>query len=260
MKKFLILYTFSLFILTGCVTTGFDDFYKPWHDEGFFPKEAYLKEGEEIKIFKVNNIDEEFREIASYWYWCIGYSGFNGPAISDEEVYTAIKKLCKKEKATRAIWSENYTDTRNGSYSVPYTNYHYYTNAYGATSSYATTSYANYSYSIQRYDYSAYLFIQIPKNKRAAYTPGIAVSELTRHDREIYKQNTGALINIIYKNTEAYYANLSHGDIITKINGKRIYSTEDYYDVMKKTNFGDIWTMTILRNGFEKEVKLTYTL
>jgi hypothetical protein len=29
---------------------------------------------------------------------------------------------------------------------------------------------------------------------------------------------------------------------------------------MKKTNFGDIWTMTILRNGFEKEVKLTYTL
>ena len=50
MKKFLTFYLFSLLLLTGCVTTGFDDFYRPWHDEGFFPKEAYLKDGQEIKI------------------------------------------------------------------------------------------------------------------------------------------------------------------------------------------------------------------
>lgn len=260
MKNIFFLCIFSLYFLTGCVTTGFDDFYKPWHDKGYFPEEAYLKDGQEIKIYHVKNVEDEFRELASYWYWCIGYSGFNGPGINNDEIHTAIKKLCEKEKATTAIWSANYTETRNGSYSVPHINYHYYTNAYGSTSSYTTTSFANYSYSIQRYDYSAYLFIRIPQNRRITYTPGIAVSELTNHDREIYKQNTGALINIVYKNTEAFYANLIHGDIITKINGIRIYSPKDYFKVKNNSNYGDTWIMTIIRNGVEKEIELKYTL
>ena len=147
MKKFFVLYIFSLLFFTGCVTTGFDDFYRPWHDDGYFPNDAYLKDNQEIKIFKVNNIHEKFRDVASRWYWCIGYSGFNGPAITDDEIYIALEKLCKKEKAVMAIWSEEYTDTRNGSYSVPQTNYHYYTNAYGSVSTFTTTSYNSYSYS-----------------------------------------------------------------------------------------------------------------
>ncbi len=260
MKKIFVLYIFSMLFFTGCVTTGFDKYYRQWHEEGYFPKDAYLKEGQDIKIFKVNNIDEEFREIASYWYWCIGYSGFNAPAIYDEEIITALTRLCKKEKATRAIWSEKYTDTRNGSYTIPYTNYHYYTNAYGYTNYYTTTSYSSQSYSIRRYDYSAYLFIPIPYKNRQAYTPGIAVSELSHHDREIYQQNTGALINIVYKNTTAYYANLTHGDIITNINGTRIYTTEDYYDVMQKSKPEDIWYVTFIRNGREKHVEILFKL
>ena len=260
MKKFFVLYIFSLLFFTGCVTTGFDDFYRPWHDDGYFPNDAYLKDNQEIKIFKVNNIHEKFRDVASRWYWCIGYSGFNGPAITDDEIYIALEKLCKKEKAVMAIWSEEYTDTRNGSYSIPQTNYHYYTNAYGSVSTFTTTSYNSYSYSIQRYDYSAYLFIPIPYKNRQAYTPGIAVSELSQHDREIYQQNTGALINIVYKNTTAFYANLSHGDIITNINGKRIYTTEDYYDVMQRSEPNDIWNITFIRNGRDRHVELVFKL
>lgn len=260
MKKILAFCIFSLLFFSGCATTGFDDFYRPWHDKEYFPEEAYLQNGQEIKIYHVKNVDEEFREVASYWYWCIGYSGFNGSAINNDEINTAIKKLCEKERATIAIWSANYTDTRNGSYSVPHINYHYYTNAYGSTSSYTTTSFANYSYSIQRYDYSAYLFIRIPQSRRLAYTPGIAVSDLTQHDREFYKQNTGALINIVYKNTTAYYANLIHGDIITNINGKRINSPEDYFDVLEKSKIGDIWNITFVRNGQERHVEIPFKL
>ena len=59
-------------------------------------------------------------------------------------------------------------------------------------------------------------------------------------------ENTGALINIVYKNTTAFYANLSHGDIITNINGKRIYTTEDYYDVMQRSEPNDIWNITFI--------------
>jgi hypothetical protein len=241
MKNFLTLNLFSLFLLTGCVTTGFDDFYKPWHDEGFFPKEAYLKEGQEIKIIKTDNINEKFREIASRWYWCIGSSGFNGSGYDDYEIQAALTKLCKKEKASVAIWAHNFTHID------------------GATS-FKTTPFTAYTSINNRYDYSAYLFIPIPYENRHTYTPGIAVSELSHHDREIYKQNTGALINIVYKNTAAYYANLTHGDIITKINGKQIITTEDYFNVADKSHLGDDWTMTIIRNGIEKEVKLVYNL
>jgi S1-C subfamily serine protease len=126
--------------------------------------------------------------------------------------------------------------------------------------SYAITSTIAYTEQINQYNYSAFLFIPIPYENREDYTPGIAVSELSQHDREIYQQNTGALINIVYKNTTAYYANLIHGDIITNINGKRINSPEDYFDVLEKSKIGDIWNITFVRNGQERHVEIPFKL
>ena len=238
MKKILAFCIFSLLFFTGCATTAFSKYYRSWHDDGYFPNEAYIKESQEPKIIKTNNIEEQFRDIASRWYWCIGYSGFYYTTISNNEIYKDLVELSKKEKAAVAIWSEEFTT--NGSMS------------YAITSSVAYTE--------PLIHYSAYLFIPIPYKYIQDYTPGIAVSELTQHDREIYQQNTGALINIVYKNTTAFNANLSHGDIITNINGKRIYTTDDYYDVMQRSKPEDIWDITFIRNGQEKHVEILFKL
>ena len=238
MKKIFVLYIFSILFFTGCTTTAFSRYYRPWHDDGYFPNEAYLKDGEEPKIIRTNNIKEQFRDIASRWYWCIGYSGFYYTTISNNEIYKALKKLCEKERAVVAIWSEEYSTQ--------------------GSMTYAITSSIAYSEPIKHY--SVYLFIPIPYESREAYTPGIAVSELSQHDREIYQQNTGALINVVYKNSTAFHANLTHGDIITNINGKRIYTTNDYYDVMQKSKPEDIWNITFVRNGQEKHVEILFKL
>lgn len=241
MKKILAFCIFSLLFLTGCATTAFENNYNPWHKEGYYPKEAYLKDGEEPKIIRTNNIKEQFRDIASQWYWCLGSSFFNDDEIDEYEVNAALKKLSKKEKATIALWTDEYTGS-------------------SGAMSYAITSTIAYTEPINQYNYSAFLFIPIPYENREDYTPGIAVSELSQHDREIYQQNTGALINIVYKNTTAFFANLTHGDIITNINGKRINSPEDYFDVLEKSKIGDIWNITFVRNGQERHVEIPFKL
>ena len=64
----------------------------------------------------------------------------------------------------------------------------------------------------------------------------------------------------MYKNTTAYYANLFHGDIITSINGKRIFSADDFSEYRKNAHLGDKWKVSIVRNGIEKTIELTYSL
>ena len=92
------------------------------------------------------------------------------------------------------------------------------------------------------------------------YAPGFAVSDLNQSDREIYRQNTGCLIDIVYKNTEAYFANILYGDIITQINNRRIYTKKDFHDVRRLSKVGDTWNMTIVRNGQTQNVTLKYKL
>ncbi|OWU99760.1 PDZ domain-containing protein [Fibrobacter sp. UWR2] len=234
----IIVYLFAIFF-AGCATSGFVDFYRPWYDDNFFPSEAYLKENEEPAIISTSDLDTKYREIASNWYWCIGYSGFNGPDLDSYEIYEGIKKLCKRTRAKVAIWKKNYTDTRSGVYSI---------------------SNSVYSYSVQRYDFSAYLFIPIPNKYRNQYAPGFSISNLTQQDRERYQQNTGCLVEIVYKNTVAYYANILHGDIITQINNRRIYSIDDIRAVRANSRIGDVWNMVIVRNGKPQEVTLKYGL
>lgn len=247
-----------IFIFTSCSTTGFKDFYDPWFNDSYFPEESYLEAEVAPEIIKTSDLDAKYREVSSNWYWCIGSSGFNGSELSDKEITTALTKLCIDKKAKIAIWSKQYTDTRSGVYSVPHTNYHSYTNSNGYMSTYTTTSYSTSSYSIQRYDFSSYLFVSIPEDYRLSYSPGFSVANLTQQDRDKYKQNTGCFINIVYKDTNAFYANLVHGDIITKINDIPILSAEDFLKFRSNSNSGDVWNMTIVRGGFEKQITLSF--
>lgn len=131
-KNLFFIFTLTIImLLSSCVTTGFKDFYNPWYEDNYFPTESYLKEDENPEIIRTSDLNTKFREISSNWYWCIGDSGFNGAELSENEITEALTNLCKEKKAKLAIWSKEYTDTRNGTYSIPHTQYHTYTNAYG---------------------------------------------------------------------------------------------------------------------------------
>ena len=262
MKHFISFAISFLLILTlsTCTTTGFRDYYKAFYEENVFSDEAYLREDETPQIIMTSNIDSECREISSNWHLCIGSTGFNGAEMGSTEINAALTSLCKEKKAKIAVWTKAYTNTKNGVYSVPQTNYHTYINAYGYTSSYTTTTYTTHSYSIDRYDFEAYLFVSIPDEYKNIFAPGISVRDLNQEDRDLYKQNTGCLINVVYKNTPAYFANLAYGDIITAVNGIPMFTAENYINYKKGIGNGDAFELTIVRNGAEKKIKLKYTL
>ena len=262
MKKifFFTFFLCILTILTGCPKNAFFKFYTPWYDENSFPADALLQNHEEPQIIKVSDLDVKFREILSNWYWCIGSSRFNGVEFEEYKITNGLKDLCKSKRAKLAIWSKIYTKSQSISYTVPHTNVHSYTDIHGNTHSYITTTHSTYSTSRDKFDYWAYLFIPIPNRNKFVYTPGFSVIELTQRDKEFNKQNTGCKVNIVFKNTPAYYANISYGDIITKINGKRIHSVNDYLNFHKKAHSGDYWKITLVRNGKIKEIKIPFEI
>ena len=98
----------------------------------------------------------------------------------------------------------------------------------------------------------------MPEEYKILYIPGVSTSNLTQQERDLYKQNTGCFINTVYKNSSAFYVNLCYGDIIIAINGKKIFDDDDYMEFVRNSNYGDIWNMTIVRNGFEKEISLIF--
>jgi S1-C subfamily serine protease len=92
------------------------------------------------------------------------------------------------------------------------------------------------------------------------YAPGFSATDLTQQDRQAFRQNTGCRITVVYENTVAFYANLFPGDIITRINGRDIYTTKDLYEVRSASKIGDTWDMTFVRNGQLYRVVMKYDL
>lgn len=261
MKKYLrILFLFlPLILLMGCISAptaldGFKNYYESWSENVNFPESGFLQENEKPQIIVTSDVTSKIREISSQWYWCIGYSGFNGIKYDDLKIHEALENLCFEKKAKIAIYSRQYTDTRSGITSYPYTNYHH--DIYGST--YTTTSYLTDTYSIDRYDYSAYFFIEIPDECKMLYAPGFAAGTLTQQERDLYKHNTGVIILTVYENSSAYMANLLHGDIITKINETPVYTYNDFVNITNNSHYGDIWNITIIRDGQEKQISLIY--
>ena len=256
MKKIALysLLVIAMALFSSCAS-NFSKFYTPWHEDNYFPENAFLKDGEKPQIIKASDLNSKFREISSNWYWCIGSSGFNSAQLSEKETYKSLRKLALAQKAKIVLWAKNYTNTDINSYAFAsfnsFANASFYSNQ---ATAFAGTS------SVKKYDYFAYLFIPIPDENKSVYTPGFSVSDLTQKDRELHKQNTGVKVSIVFKNTIAYYANITHGDIITEINGKEIHTLKDYLKFYKKANPGDIWDLVIIRKGKKKKLQLTFDL
>lgn len=245
-KIILYLLVIVMALFSGCAS-NFSKFYTPWHEDNYFPANAFLKDGEEPQIINASDLDSKFREISSNWFWCIGSSGFNGAQLSEKETYMSLRKLAIDQKAKIVLWKKNYTNTETNSY-------------LNASISGNHTTLTAATFSVKKFDYFAYLFIPIPNENKSVYTPGFSVSDLTQRDRELHKQNTGVKVSIVFKNTIAYYANITHGDIITEINGREIHSLKDYLKVYKKANSGNIWDLVIIRKGKKKKIQLTFDL
>jgi len=195
----------GLFLISCESTPSFSRWYESWIDINKYSNVITLREGEEPRIIRSSNIDNDFFEIRSDHYTCIGDTGFNGP---DQNITNDIKRQCRQNGATIALYSVNYTDTRYGS--------SYYKGSGG-------------TYSIRRYDYQVYYFVPLLYTFQLIF--GIDGIDLSNKLRQEIGRNTGVYVNIVYKDTPAFYTNILRGDVIIRINNYMINNYKDFLDI-----------------------------
>lgn len=243
MRKFLYTVSFLLlFTFVGCETTegvssysnrtDIDEFYKVLKSSNEIPDECKLAADEQPKIYYTNDFESDLYFLQSNYYYAIGYAGWNGTAEGVNKIEKNAEKLCRRYGAKVALYSYEYTDTRNG-----------------------WTQYG--SYAIKRYDCNIYLFVPYEKSYIQMPKIGIEWRDLNASDRLAIQRNTGAYIAIVYEKSPAFYANLSKGDILTEINGTQILDSNSVYLATMYLTSGSPVTLKYLRNGVEKTASFT---
>ena len=237
----LILMSVLIFILCSCSSTlyvsDFYEWYEPWisqDDIDSIYSECLLQEGEEPVIYYSDDIYSDIESMFSKYYIVLGVSSFNGVAY--DGVYDAVYGFCKDAKAKVAIYTVDYTDTRNGVFGYD-----------GYVS----------SYSIDRFDYVVYLLIPSPSWLVLLNSIiGLSYSDLEMEDRVRSGSNTGVVVDIVYEDTPAFYGNLIKGDIITRINDETVIDSDCIDSILGSMEYGTSFDVTFIRNGIEQSTTL----
>jgi len=200
---------------------SFFDFFEPARNP---EKEGYtvirLKNNEEPQIRSSYDLENDYFEMLSDYYLCIGSTTYNG--ISKNNTQDNIKTQCKRIGATMALYSVDYTYTTSLGY--------------------------------RRYDYSVYYFVRFTDEVGF----GLSLIDLGVKERQDNKRNTGALVHIVYKRSPAFYANIFRGDIIIKINDTELLDSLSGSLKLYLLTKGDTVNIEILRNGKNEIIKTKY--
>lgn len=216
-------------------------------------------QSESIVIPNENNKNIEdvvFTYIQEKHYKIVGISSFTNKVsaptnmISHKwKIKNDLVDLCRKHNATTIIWGyfkRILGTTTSLTYSV--TTYNQVLKAY------TTTTYGGDTREQKDYVYTAYLLAPYSETEKATWRLGIKTRDLTADDRKELKRNTGALVEFVFKDYPAYFANISAGDIITKINGTEILTLEDCQKTEQTLERGSKANIAFLRNGIEKTI------
>lgn len=246
-----------LFALSGCATSGYQQYY---HDEtggqdyGAFA-ETIPGEFDRPKILVGTDPIENSRQMYEDGYIQLGYSSFNGPLEEPESAGTwgrairaAVVIVYSKFSNTVTGLAPITTPTVNTSYTTTnataYGSNGGYVNAYGngTTTTYGTQT--NYiPYSVDRYNQGAQYFI---KAKPLIF--GAWVQDLSQERRQELSSNKGVEIYVVVKGSPAFKADFFRGDIIKRIGKNEIMQVSDYHAAIAEFAGKEV-EFEIIRNG-----------
>jgi len=89
---------------------------------------------------------------------------------------------------------------------------------------------------------------------------GVVIQEINENMTKQFglkKNQHGALIAQVYKNSPADKCGLMEGDVITNFDGKKIDSTNTLKNIVASTNIGKNIEIKVIRNGEKKSLNLT---
>lgn len=267
------LFVVCLVALTGCAHNGYREFYHPNFDPKNPPVPTtdlkYLDQNEKPQIFSTNDMQRDVKIARSKYWLPIGYSSFNGPMGSQDQVISQAQALGAPMVLVTSQFTENrtittplfipnnqttyYNGTTSGQvYGNSGYNANYNSNTTGTATTYGTTVVPMTSVQ-SRFDQTAVFFAQYVKKLKY----GLSVTPLTPELRQKYERNTGALVDIVFENSPAFIANILPGDIVTEIDGKVVENNLQAMALMRDTQPANgLSTIKVIRNGTEKTIKV----
>lgn len=272
----LIINTLFIVLLSGCASNGYKDFYKPAIDVNNLTEIQRLRPNEEPKVLTSNDFKKDMYTLRSKNYIAIGFSSFNGGKQSIENAVDQAKEI----GATVILASSNYTNTQTTTSTLLLPNnkttYHNgltssnstYSNSYGqkvgssssngsyiGTSTTYGTQAVPFTTSQQRYDQFAAFFVK--STKKLIF--GLGTTEIPQEMRREIKRNTGAMINIVFEDSPAFYANLFPGDVIISVDDIEIKDPDHGVEIMNSTPSAQKSSLfKIIRDQEEKDVTINF--
>ena len=252
------------FLLAGCATSGYQQFYQSYGDVTPAEEVEFLPEGGEPELYQVNvkEVDMAVKTLRARDYVPIGHSSFNG----DYEDVANAKAQAKRLKAVAVIVGAEYTNTQMSTVplSMPTTQTTYGSGMVSAGSTYGTYSGSSTTYGStivpvtmqqHRYDQSAVYFV---KGHRK-YRFGLQFSDLKPEQRQALGRNTGAVVDVVVEKTPAFYANLLEGDIIIAVDGAVVRSEEEASKAMDNVpQQAASSILTVIRAGAEQKIEVKF--
>lgn len=83
---------------------------------------------------------------------------------------------------------------------------------------------------------------------------GFEIQSLDTSSRKRLQRNTSVVVDIVYSESNAFYANIIKDDVIIKINDTNIINKDDYLSVYENLQKGQIVNLIIVRNGIERVI------
>ena len=251
---------FASIALSGCATSGHQQFYQSFVDEVPAADIEWLREGQKPLVYSSDNLERDMDIMLSKGYVAIGSSAFNGQIAGADDVAAQATRV----GATIAIVRYNYTNTQTSTVPlfVPTTATSYHSglvHGYGGSASYSGTSTTSGTTVVpmtmhqRRFDQEAIYFGK--STKRPKY--GVYLNDLSPETRREIQRNMGALVTIVVEDTPAFLGNVLPGDILIKVDGTDVRNGEHAVTLMGRGPYTPgVSVLTVLRDIGEVELTI----
>lgn len=255
---------FLSLVLIGCAKSGYKEFYNPnpYVDAQTSSNLELLGSNEEPKVYVTDNFERDIQILNAKRYVVIGQSAFNGGYEDKQNVLAQAKSV----GATLVLISSEYTNTETSTKAlfIPNNQTTYHSGSinsggsYGSYSGTSTTygsSAVPYTTHQRRYDQTAVFLVKHTYKMKF----GVQIDDLTLEQRSELERNTGAVIQIVFEDTPAFYANVMAGDFLIAVDGALVKNMQHGLKLMGSIPEGQLSSvLTVLRKGKEKPITVEF--
>ena len=245
-------------VLSACGTGQFGSSYRGYVDPRGATDLAALPEEGEPTVIRSSNLDKDVRFYREHNYVVVGESAFNG--LRESEGNAARK--AKEVGATHVIIAARYTDTESH-HGIDYQHFYrtyYVTDVIQVNGrsvvtrrpvTVSETVPVPYTRHYQNFDQWG---VFLAKSNRDPGL-GLLLRDLTSAERQNFKRNSGAFVDVVLTNSPAFLADIVTGDVIVAVNNTKINNTGHAISMINglKSEGADI-TITVLKNGQQKNI------